>query len=69
MMLKFLAFILQSRLENVMAAGVSSCLLILFLTTRLFHSFEFGPLDFLFILMPMGLSCVKSFFELLVSGG
>lgn len=68
-MRKFLNFVLRSRLENVMAAGVSICLLILFLTTRLFHSFQIGPLDFMFILLPMGLLTVKVFLGLLASGG
>jgi len=58
-------FILQSRLENVAAAAVSIGLLILFLTTRLFDSFELGPLDFVFILMPMGLLCFKALLQLL----
>lgn len=68
-MRKFFDFILRSRLENVMAAGVSLCLLILFSTTRLFHSFKMGPLDFVFILLPMGLLAVKVFLGLLASGG
>ncbi len=65
---KLLHFVLRSRLEDVMAVGVSICLLVLFLTTRLFHSFELGPLDFLFILLPMGLLCIKALFGLLTSG-
>lgn len=67
-MRKIFDFILHSRLENVMAAGVSICLLVLFLTTRLFHSFEMGPLDFVFILLPMGLLGIKVFLGLLTSG-
>ena len=68
-MRKFFDFILRSRLENVMAAGFSICLLILFLTTRLFHSIEMGPLDFVFILLPMGLLTAKVFLGLLASSG
>jgi len=67
-MRKIFDFILHSRLENVMAAGVSICLLILFLTTRMFHSFQMGPLDFVFILLPMGLLGIKVFLGLLASG-
>lgn len=65
---KILQFILRSRLENVLAAGVSFCLLALFLTTRLFHSFQFGPLDFVFILLPMGLLSFKILLALLAGG-
>jgi membrane-associated phospholipid phosphatase len=68
-MRKIFDFILRSRLENVMAAGFSLCLLALFLTTRLFHSIEMGPLDFAFILLPMGLLTAKVFLGLLASGG
>src|SRR5271170_1716822 len=50
-----------------MAVGVSTCLLILFLTTRLFHSFDLGPLDFIFILLPMGLLSVKALLGLLAA--
>lgn len=67
-MRKIFDSILHSRLENVMAAGVSICLLVLFLTTRLFRSFEIGPLDFVFILLPMGLLGIKAFLGLLASG-
>ncbi len=51
-----------------MAAGFSICLLVLFLTTRLFHTFELGLLDFLFILLPMGLLCIKALLGLLTEG-
>lgn len=68
-MRKIFDFILRSRLENVMAAGFSLSLLVLFLTTQLFHSIEMGPLDFVFILLPMGLLTVKVFLGLLASGG
>ena len=52
-----------------MAAAVSICLLILFLTTRLFHTFAFAPLDFIFILLPVGLLCIKALLELLAADG
>jgi membrane-associated phospholipid phosphatase len=67
-MRKICDFILHSRLENVMAAGVSLSLVILFLTTSLFHSFEIGPLDFVFIMLPMGVLGIKAFLGLLTSG-
>jgi len=59
--------ILRSRLENVMAAGVSAVLLVLFLTTRLFRSIQLGPLSFAFILLPAGILAVKSLLGLLAS--
>jgi membrane-associated phospholipid phosphatase len=67
MIRKCLSFMLNCRLENVMAAGVSVALLILWLGTELFHSFHFGMLDFLFILLPAGILAVKSLLGLLVS--
>ncbi|MFZ1072787.1 MAG: phosphatase PAP2 family protein [Verrucomicrobiia bacterium] len=67
MIRKCLSFILHSRLENVMAVAVSGSLLILFLTTRLFYSFGFGPLDFVFIMLPIGVLGVKSFLGLLLA--
>ena len=51
-----------------MAAVFSICLLVLFLTTRLFHSFTMGPLDFVFILFPMELLCIKALLGLLAAG-
>jgi membrane-associated phospholipid phosphatase len=59
--------ILRSRLENVMAAGVSIVLLLLFLTTRLFRSIQLGPLSFVFVLLPVGILAVKSLLGLLAS--
>jgi membrane-associated phospholipid phosphatase len=56
---KCLWFILRSRLENVMAVGVSASLLILLLSTRVFRSIVLGPLDFVFILLPLGILGVK----------
>jgi membrane-associated phospholipid phosphatase len=52
-----------------MAAGVSASLLVLFLTTRLFHSFAFGMHDFIFILLPVGVLGVKSLLGLMSSAG
>src|SRR5438105_8675955 len=63
-----LALVLRSRLENVMAVGVSASLLVLFLTTRLFHSFSFGLHDVLFILLPVGVLGLKTLLGLLSSG-
>jgi membrane-associated phospholipid phosphatase len=67
MIRKIFSFVLRSRLEDVTAVGVSAVLLVLFLTTELFHSFNFGMLDFLFILLPIGILGVKSLFSLLLS--
>ena len=64
---KCVDFVLRSRLENVMAAGVSAGLLVLFLTTDLFRTFHPGPLSFVFILLPAGILAVKSLFGLLAS--
>jgi membrane-associated phospholipid phosphatase len=65
---KFIAFVLRSRLENVMAAGFSLCLVLLFLTTRLVHSFAIWPFDFVFILLPAALLCVGALLKLLAAG-
>ena len=64
---KYLDFILHSRLENVMAAGVSMVLLVLFLTNRLFGSIQLGPLSFVFILLPIGILAAKCLLGLLAS--
>ena len=48
-----------------MAVGASLSLLILFLTTRLFHSFDFGMHDFIFILLPVGILGLKSLMGLI----
>ncbi len=67
MIRNLVSFILRSRLENVMAVGVSLSLSVFFLTTRLFHTFHFGMLDFLFILLPVGVLGVKALLGLLLS--
>jgi membrane-associated phospholipid phosphatase len=67
MIRKFFLFVLRCRLENVMAVVVPYALLVFFLTTRLFHSFEFGMLDFIFILLPIGILGVKCLLELLAA--
>jgi len=64
---KIVSFVLRSRLENVMAAAVSVVLLVFFLGTRLFHTFQFGMLDFLFILLPVGVLGIKALLGLLLS--
>ena len=66
-MRQLFSFVLHSRIENVMAATVSAALLVLLLTTRLFHSFNFGPLDFVFIMLPAGILGVKCLLGLLLS--
>jgi len=48
-----------------MAAGVSILLLAFFSATRMFHTFDFGMLDFLFILLPVGILFFKYLLELL----
>jgi len=52
-----------------MAVGASVCLLILIYTTRLFRTFDFGLLDFCFILLPAGVLTVKILLKLLAGGG
>jgi membrane-associated phospholipid phosphatase len=64
---KLLSFVLHSRLENVMAVAVSVSLLCLLLTTRLFRSFDFGALDFVFIMLPIGILGVKCILVLLLA--
>jgi len=63
------AMVLRSRLENIMAVGVSASLLVLFLTTRLFHSFSFGLHDILFILLPVAVLGLKALLGLLTFSG
>lgn len=64
---KPVAFILNCRLENVMAGGVSLALLILLSVTRMFHSYSLGLLDLVFILLPVGILSLKSLLQLLLS--
>jgi hypothetical protein len=67
MIKKCLSYVLHSRLENVLAVSVSTVLLVLFLGTHSLHSFNFGELNFVFILLPVGILGVKSLLELLFS--
>jgi membrane-associated phospholipid phosphatase len=67
MIRKGFSFILHARLENVMAVGVSAVLLALFLGTHSMHSFNLGVLDFIFILLPVGILGVKCLLELLLA--
>ena len=69
MIRKIILFILRCRLENVMAVGVSAALVILFFTTRMFLTFSFGMLDFIFILLPIGILGLKSLLTLLAAPG
>jgi membrane-associated phospholipid phosphatase len=69
MIRKCVSFVLHCRLEDVVAAGISGVLLVLFLTTRLFHTFQFGMLDILFILLPVCVLGVKALLVLLLSSG
>jgi membrane-associated phospholipid phosphatase len=65
MIRNFISFILRCRLENVMAVGISTSLVVLFLTTRLFRSFSFGMQDLIFILLPVAILSLKSFLVIL----
>ena len=67
MIRKCLSWVLHCRLENVMAIVVPTVLLALFLGTHTIRSFNFGMLDFVFILLPVGILGVKSLLELLLS--
>ena len=64
---QFISFILRCRLENVIALGFSATLLVLFSTTRLFHSFQFNGHDIIFILLPAGILGIKCLLEMLSS--
>jgi membrane-associated phospholipid phosphatase len=65
MIRKFISFVLNCRLENVMAVGISASLLVFFSATRVFHAFNFGMLDLIFILLPVGILGLKSLLHLL----
>lgn len=65
MLRNFKRFILQCRLEDVMAAGFSITLLVFFLTTRIFVSFQLQGHDFIFILLPVAILGVKCLLEML----
>jgi membrane-associated phospholipid phosphatase len=64
---KLISFVLRCRLENVMALGFSATLLLFFLTTRLFRSFQLNGHDITFILLPAGILGVKCLLEMLSS--
>jgi membrane-associated phospholipid phosphatase len=64
---KFISFVLRCRLENVIALTFSGALLVLFLTTRLFHSFKLNGHDIIFILLPAAILGVKCLLELLLA--
>jgi membrane-associated phospholipid phosphatase len=64
---KIISFVLRCRLENVMALGFSAALLLFFLTTRLFRSFQINGHDIIFILLPAGILGVKCLLEMLSS--
>jgi membrane-associated phospholipid phosphatase len=64
---KIISFVLRCRLENVMALGFSATLLLFFLTTRLFRSFQLNGHDIIFILLPAGILGVKWLLEMLSS--
>jgi membrane-associated phospholipid phosphatase len=52
-----------------MAAGFSLVLLLFFAVTRAFRAFDFGLLDLIFILLPVGILGLKSLLHLLLSPG
>ena len=62
---KCLQFILSCRLENVMAFGASAALVLFFGGAQLFHSFQLGFHDYIFILLPVGILGVKFILHLL----
>lgn len=64
---KFISFVLCCRLENVIAAGFSTTLLLFFFTTSLFRSFQLNGHDIIFILLPVGILGVKCLLHLLFS--
>jgi membrane-associated phospholipid phosphatase len=64
---KIISFILRCRLEDVIAAGFSTILLIFFLTTSYFSSFQLQGHDIIFILLPVGILGVKALLHLLFS--
>jgi membrane-associated phospholipid phosphatase len=66
---KFISFVLHSRPENVLAVLVSLALLGFFSFTRLFHTFSFGLLDFIFILLPVAILGVKCLLGMLATSG
>jgi len=67
MIRNFISFVLRCRLENVMAIAFSIVLVIFFSVTRMFHAFNFGMLDLIFILLPVGILGLKTLFALLVT--
>jgi membrane-associated phospholipid phosphatase len=66
---RFISFVLHSRPENVLAVLVSLALLGFFSFTRLFHTFSFGLLDFVFILLPVAILGVKCLLGMLATSG
>ncbi len=64
---RFISFVLRCRLEDVLALGFSATLLLFFLTTRLFRTFQFNGHDIIFILLPAGILGVKYLLEMLSS--
>jgi membrane-associated phospholipid phosphatase len=69
MIRKSISYVLNCRLENVMAVGFSAALLIFFSATRMFRAFDFGMLDLIFILLPVGILGLKSLLHLLFNPG
>jgi membrane-associated phospholipid phosphatase len=72
MLPKLISFILRCRLENVAAFGFSAVLLVVFLTTRIFVTFQINGHDIIFILLPAGILGVKALLQMLsapIGGG
>lgn len=63
----FISFVLRCRLEDVIATGFSTILLIFFLTTSYFSSFQLNGHDIIFILLPVSILGVKTLLHLLFS--
>jgi membrane-associated phospholipid phosphatase len=64
---KPIAFVLNCRLESVIAAAFSLSLLAFFSVTRVFHNFTFGMLDVTFILLPVGILTLKCLLQIVLA--
>jgi hypothetical protein len=62
---KFITFVLNRRLEDVMAVVFTLVLLALFFSKRVFHTIQFNGHDVAFLLLPVGVLGLKALFHLL----
>ena len=65
MLRKIIAFVLHRRLEDVLAAGFTLGLGLVFLSRQMAHPFQISGHDLAFLLLPVGVLGVKCLFELL----